>query len=598
MLKFLRNHSDKANGREEVLIDIPYGKTYLSNPQQTLSQPKQKGGSCWYYSFNYLRPRYGKEFDLVKHPQRRIEKIISKYRKINTEREEEEKIFQAMKLCFPHKKITVQHLAFVQSDVLFRSGLFSEKMQSLFLDFTKQHQHLDFESYFIETNLKIKIENSRLTLSRLGVNPDEALRDALTTKGISEYGSLEELSTIYYNLIKAEAIKAYKLHYSLWNPKDDIGSLFQALRQNGQFWVAGYFGKPFYTKPAHLLQDHFANKKIYGWNPEDYSSGIPVDGAHAIVVIGAQKFKEREYVYYIDPNDPNDAVDGPIIYKMSYNRFKSKIKGVFDTAIAHDGRSLLPCLKGPFGVHANQNDPDANYLELSINFADKKILMEKVEAYPTLSKAFDNLPKEWLLESQKQTFAEIKKYNTIYEKLITLGIPATTKVMTIESILQQLAQIDCDYQDFLCDATFWNALVRSSKQPVHLTIIKDLCRLREFYIKNLKANEFDEEYQLALTNFYQEAVTIRLSEQTAKNQINAMMDSVQKNFQTKNTSRKMCTNVILLLSGMAIFVGLVRMCMNKTFFISTEPKKIVCDFQHLISEDSDSLFNALKRQEC
>jgi hypothetical protein len=92
----------EINNENTVLVKISSGKNYITQPYTHLTQASQKGGTCWYYTLNYLRPRYGKGIDLLiafvnKHQElktliadkdfiflqkhREIEKKVSEHRK-------------------------------------------------------------------------------------------------------------------------------------------------------------------------------------------------------------------------------------------------------------------------------------------------------------------------------------------------------------------------------------------------------------------------------------------------------------------------------------------------------------------------------------
>lgn len=73
--------SYQENGRKitEVLVNLPSGKAYQSNPEKWLPQAPQKGNTCWYYALNRIRTRYGKNYR--PNANRMVEQVISQYRR-------------------------------------------------------------------------------------------------------------------------------------------------------------------------------------------------------------------------------------------------------------------------------------------------------------------------------------------------------------------------------------------------------------------------------------------------------------------------------------------------------------------------------------
>jgi hypothetical protein len=45
-----------TNNENEVLIKMPAGKSYITNPGVLKPQAGQKGFTCWFYSMQLVRP--------------------------------------------------------------------------------------------------------------------------------------------------------------------------------------------------------------------------------------------------------------------------------------------------------------------------------------------------------------------------------------------------------------------------------------------------------------------------------------------------------------------------------------------------------------
>src|SRR5690349_11991295 len=76
--KFLFNST--AKNEEKVLLHVHAGKNYASNPNVYYDEKKQSGPTCWYKTYNHLKPRYGKLFPEC--DERKNERIISNLRKM------------------------------------------------------------------------------------------------------------------------------------------------------------------------------------------------------------------------------------------------------------------------------------------------------------------------------------------------------------------------------------------------------------------------------------------------------------------------------------------------------------------------------------
>lgn len=108
---------------------------------------------------------------------------------------------------------------------------------------------------------------------------------------------------------------------------------------------------PFYTEPAHKLEDKFKGVDVYGWNKDEYQNR---EESHAITIVGAQQIDKEGYVYFMDPNDAHGPSASAKIYVMSYETLISGISniiGVPYNIIKTPNNDVMP-----FVVHANQKN--------------------------------------------------------------------------------------------------------------------------------------------------------------------------------------------------------------------------------------------------
>jgi hypothetical protein len=104
-----------------------------------------------------------------------------------------------------------------------------------------------------------------------------------------------------------------------------IEELISALQQKGPLMIAGRFGKAAYggKNPIQFAMK-VGSHALYGWD-----KGTPLskntEVYHWIVLVGAEIKADRQYVYWIDPIDPNDpsVLDSPRIYVSSFGAISS-----------------------------------------------------------------------------------------------------------------------------------------------------------------------------------------------------------------------------------------------------------------------------------
>lgn len=323
-VKFEIFKKDSTKQFLEILVDVKFGKSYLSNPDQRIDQKSQKGGTCFYYALNYLRPRFGKFFD-ESYPGRDIEKKISNFRKIMTE------------LSKLH-----EHLLFFAKAITHDKEILKKMIQSDSIEFIKITGKVFFEliNYFIGhdkfsleglINLHIAyvtIESAKNLLVDLGIKPDDAIKEyknkyfpkIANELSFGEEGSL--LTGATYEIIADK----YHIKYTKWYPAQAFIGLAEAIEREGAIAVSCDFSD-FSIATSKPLQQKFGKWDVYGWNESDFlitekrKSDFNIINRHRILIVGLQQYGNDQYVVYMDPNSPNTA-DGPnVIFKIPYKFF-------------------------------------------------------------------------------------------------------------------------------------------------------------------------------------------------------------------------------------------------------------------------------------
>lgn len=324
---------------EGILFDIPRGKRYLTEPDESIEQKKQKRNTCWYYAYNFLRVRYGSKINPSFHHERRIEKCFSDYRKG----------------CTAIDNKMIANNIFINK---YHASHFNKKAISHFLS---THTILDhqviFLNEFIQQNIcntlgdyvqfedvSSRIKNCELLFSALGLEANEVVKKYFPGEKLDSI-DLNKLLSVYHISIENEAARQYGLKPTTWNPRDGIEGLISVLKSNGPLKVAGRLGSSYYHGKPHVLDEQFGKRKIYGWKPGEYkftSHGL----IHAVVIIGAKKINYKKYVYFIDPNDPSTPGKKGKLYKISYDRLVMSI----DNTI---GQQFINTPEGCFGYHSD-----------------------------------------------------------------------------------------------------------------------------------------------------------------------------------------------------------------------------------------------------
>ena len=304
-----------TNTQNSVILQIPSGKEYFFSPAP-VTQQKQKGGTCWKYSFNVLRSqcRIGHIEDLCDASsefkadtpssaaiallleERRIEKIISNHRKAMTKRD-------------------------MRYDV-------SELKEE---DEAKKERD--------EAHWQNSISTCQNTLTELGYKDLEsqvlewycaALEITMCTKVITADAKtyldsdLKTRSSVYSQFTNYKIAEKYGLKYSKWTPSSGFDDLLNALRTEGLLNASGEIGKAYYINPPKFSAT-LADYDVYYW-PPGAAKKQDVHNAHSIIICGAEQVQTtnnqtQKTILFMDPNDGSEPGKQRPVYRMSYHNF-------------------------------------------------------------------------------------------------------------------------------------------------------------------------------------------------------------------------------------------------------------------------------------
>lgn len=134
----------------------------------------------------------------------------------------------------------------------------------------------------------------------------------------------------------------FRLHYrnfgarkSAWHPNQPIEKLIRQLKLYGPHYVQGYFGQAYYKTPPAELPLKIEGRTIFGWDVE--AQKLDTEERHAIIIIGAQRVREKTYVYFVDPLDSSDPTNVATqkIYAITYDELVNSIVSLNGILLRH-----------------------------------------------------------------------------------------------------------------------------------------------------------------------------------------------------------------------------------------------------------------------
>lgn len=390
------HHEDKkqetaeiVTAEDTVFVKVPAGKKYLGLDQQ--EQSKQKDLTCWYYSFNLLRPRLGKKVDALaaqaansdlkadaelRHLKelRAIEISISKYRKKSPEhaqwRDRALLIYQSLvnKLGgdFSPEKLEIylnQLKAHLKSKefVAEKGNKILETIQ-LIQSYLDSERSFDLEVFIQREYIKKEINSAHQLLKKLGkLNSVEQFKKFHDNMDHLSLIELKFLQGIYHTALVNASAKSYQLQPSAFDPKNGFQGLKDAIKKEGAISFGNYVGTPYYTEPAIRGGKSKADKRIesqsqyeiYSWRAGVKRYGLlETNMWHHIVVVGVQTIslrggKTQDTVLFLDPNDKSLPNQPRKLYRISFDTFLKTLNNI------HGESYFYRKAEGPFGYSAN-----------------------------------------------------------------------------------------------------------------------------------------------------------------------------------------------------------------------------------------------------
>ncbi|MHB1949570.1 MAG: hypothetical protein ACYCQI_15835 [Gammaproteobacteria bacterium] len=368
-----------------ILFDIPSGKKYPT-AKEPVTQEAQKGNTCWYYIFNYLRPRIGKIAELENKLDekeadkdelihaRKVEKIISTHRKKTYLLDVHlQHGFELSKYCNTRERAAKELKEFNQDyDALMKAknnpALYAKlperikklNLVSLIINieilerFLAQSQDATLNRFAVRIFNEDFVNACKETISKLGFDPEKELRrqrELITNQPFKVVISEGQDQKMLFNMVVHRlAAESYHLKSSAWIPKNGFQALRDALAKEGPLAIGAHLGIPFYIddpKPGGNVGKY----QTFFW-PKGSQKSIHIQG-HYILLVGAEQVTTKagatqDTVLFIDPYDQSIAGEPRKVYRVS---FKTLCENISNTL----GLSGVPVdkMKGPFAYCAD-----------------------------------------------------------------------------------------------------------------------------------------------------------------------------------------------------------------------------------------------------
>lgn len=288
-----------------------------------IRQPGAKNSTCWLYAFNLIRERYNapNTQDLT---QRFFEKQVSLRRKGMTQLENSlPEIVKHMNNPRFIALLTGLTKQLIQQLLLDRRTLDQtpnglKEFHPFFKPFVKQNKTENLYDFFVDYLMDGKTTVNNDFLEKIGKLD---LANDFLKNNVNPSISADLKRNLLDNMAKIAAGALLGLKQSDWHPGQPFEGLIKALQEGGPLTVEGSFGLPHYNAPPRKLTKTVAGREIFFWDKNDPKIMGTVL-SHMVLIVGAEKNQEREFVYYIDPCDESDPAhpEKQRIFLMSYDK--------------------------------------------------------------------------------------------------------------------------------------------------------------------------------------------------------------------------------------------------------------------------------------
>jgi hypothetical protein len=319
-----------------ILYEIPPGKP---DPRQRCAlheesrnrvlQSGVKGGACWYYTFNFLRRRIGKNACSELSKAREIEKACSQRRKELTAYDNAFPLSIA-ELYSQSNISLLKHCDLEKGQLLLDSQILNlpfvtenleggSSLVPYLQEFLREKKHANLYEFLIFKRSSKIIEIDTEFLKHFNFD-----MQTLTTADKWKKLDIEQQAAAIDAIVRDISADIYKLKRSTWKPLHGIDKLIEELKEKGPLNFFGLFGPTTYKLKSDFKHHQVSGRDIFAWRPKTPRNGT---AGHSVLVVGAKKVHDKAYVYFIDPIDSSDPLDRSKqkIYMNSIENFTSNI---------------------------------------------------------------------------------------------------------------------------------------------------------------------------------------------------------------------------------------------------------------------------------
>lgn len=320
-----------------IIYEIPPGKP---DPEQKCNIDKEtrsrvlqsglKGATCWYYAFNFLRKRIGKNPCVGLEIARAIEKACSQRRK------EQAAYDNAFPVSIAElysksdarlmKKLNLKTAKLFLESQTSSSFALSETLEGrsslipYIKEFLREKKYKNMHEFLIYKRVSKTVEINIKFLSNFKTDIHK-----MTEHEHWKKFDIEQQAAVLDTYVRDLSADLYMLKKSSWKPLQGIDALCNALKEKGPLMILGDFGVSAYADEPFKMSQQINSRDIYAWSPgSERNKSL---AGHAVLLVGSKKIQDKAFVYFIDPNDPSDPLDRSKqkIYMISFTNLTSNI---------------------------------------------------------------------------------------------------------------------------------------------------------------------------------------------------------------------------------------------------------------------------------